>query len=1229
MSTNLIQAARERILILDGAMGTMIQKYAFAESDFRGARFKNHPRDLKGNSDVLTLSRHAAIVDIHRAYLDAGADIIETNTFGATGVVQEDYGLEDFVEEMNRLAVRAARKAIDEFQNDTGKKTGYVCGVLGPTNRTASLSPDVEDPGFRNITFDRLVQDYYAQVKTLVDEGVDLLMVETVFDTLNCKAALAAVSDYFSYSGKTVPVAVSGTITDASGRTLSGQTLGAFWHSIRHADLFSVGLNCALGIRELEPHIAELSGIADTRVSLHPNAGLPNELGLYDDLPEFMARRIEKVARNGYLNLVGGCCGTTPDHIRAIGEAVKHVKPRKVPVLEPATRLSGLEALTVDRNALFVNVGERTNIAGSARFRRLIKEGKLDEALNIARDQIENGAQVIDINMDEALLDSEKIMEKFLRLIASEPGISKVPIMIDSSRWSVLETGLKNIQGKGIVNSISLKEGEDIFLKQAEKIRRLGAAVVVMAFDEKGQADTYDRKIEICTRSYELLVNRLNFPPEDIILDLNVFAVGTGIPEHNRYAVDYLEACRTIKKKLPHALVSGGVSNLSFSFRGNNHIREAMHSSFLYHAIRAGMDMGIVNAGQLSVYDDIPAELLDAVEDLLFDRRPDATEILLEVAGKTKGLDPVKNKKIKEWRNLSVNERLIYSLVEGIQEYIGEDIEELLKAQKGLEIIEGPLMEGMNRVGDLFGEGKMFLPQVVKSARVMKKAVSILEPFVRKDLARSGKSMAKGKILMATVKGDVHDIGKNIVSVVLACNNYEMIDLGVMVPPGKILEVAESEKVDAIGLSGLITPSLEEMVRVAEELEKTRLRIPLLIGGATTSAKHTALKIAPAYSGPTVYVPDASKSVNLANKLFNPDLAGDMVSLLRDEQKRIRLKTGSKAGGVHRISIQDARASAVQLDWTKIHPVEPARNGIHVIRNYNLDDLREAIDWTPFFSAWGMKGRYPGILNDSDGAEARKLFEDANEMLDRVIRNRLIEARAVYGIFPAASNGDDVNIYTDEARQNVLTTVPFLRQQILRKEARPQVCLADFIAPGSAGIKDWIGAFTVTAGIGIETLAEEFKSSQDDYNAILVKLLADRLAEASAEHLHMMVRTRFWGYAPDENLSNEELIRENYSGIRPAAGYPACPDHSEKERIFRLLNVTRNIGVTLTEGYSMFPAASVTGWYFANPGSYYFGIGKIHRDQIEDYAERKGWTVSDIEQVLQTNLSYAFASPLL
>jgi len=1222
MKKDLATAAKERILILDGAMGTMIQRYNFSEKDYRGERFKNHSKDLKGNSDLLSLTNPKAIKDIHRSYLEAGADIIETNTFGATRVVQKDYELEHLAAELNQMSVKIAREAVDEFRRETGINTGYVCGILGPTNRTASLSPDVNDPSFRNITFDTLVHDYREQVETLVQGGADLLMVETVFDTLNCKAALAAIIDYFQESGKTVPVAVSGTITDASGRTLSGQTLAAFWHSIRHMDLFSVGLNCALGIRELEAHISELSEIADTRVSLHPNAGLPNELGEYDDTPEYMAERISEVAQNGNLNLIGGCCGTTPEHINAIKEAVQGFPPRKIPKRQKVTKLSGLEPLIINPEALFVNIGERTNIAGSARFRRLIKEENYEKALEISREQIENGAQIIDINMDEGLIDSERVMEKFLRLVAGEPDISKVPIMIDSSRWSVLETGLKNLQGKGIVNSISLKEGEEIFLDQAKKIMRYGAAVVVMSFDEKGQADTYDRKIEICTRSYTLLTEKLNFPPEDIILDPNIFAIGTGIQEHNRYALDYVEACRTIKKTLPHALISGGVSNLSFSFRGNNTVREAMHSSFLFHAIRAGMDMGIVNAGQLAVYDEIPKDLLAAVEDILFDRNPDATENLLAYAQKYLDKGRPREKKIKEWRNLPVEARLVHSLVEGVQEFIDEDVAEILKSMTGLKIIEGPLMDGMNKVGDLFGAGKMFLPQVVKSARVMKKAVFILEPFVEKELLQSGKTTSRGKILMATVKGDVHDIGKNIVSVVLACNNYEIIDLGVMVPPAKILEMAESEKVDIIGLSGLITPSLDEMVRVAKEMEKSGLKIPLLIGGATTSTKHTALRIAPEYKSATVYVPDASKSVGVVNKLFNSETAEDFENDLKKEYEKIRKRSEAKTKHGREISIREARASKIKIDWESFSPVEPKHKGIHVIRNYNLNDLRKVIDWTPFFSAWELKGKYPQIFDSAYGKEAQKLFNDASSLLDNIIQNKLIEARAVYGIFPANSVEDDVLIYDGEDRNSVLTTAPFLRQQLLRKNEKPQACLADFIAPRSRKINDWIGAFAVTAGIGVDALADEFRKNNDDYNAIMVKLIADRLAEAAAEHLHMQVRKEFWKNEPEESLSNEDLINEKYNGIRPASGYPACPDHSEKTRIFNLLKVRENIDVSLTEGYSMYPAASVSGWYFANPEAHYFGLGKINRDQVVDYSGRKGENLSKMETILFPNLDY-------
>lgn len=1222
MPKELTKAASERILVIDGAMGTMIQNYKFSEKDFRGKKFRNNAIDLKGNSDILSITRPEEIKSIHRAYLDAGADIIETNTFGATQVVQSDYGLENYVREMNRASVRLAKEAVREFRESTLSDSGYVCGIIGPTNRTASLSPKVEDPGFRNITFEDLVKDYLEQVEVMVEEEVDLIMVETVFDTLNCKAALAAIGDHFRVTGKNIPVAVSGTISDASGRTLSGQTLGAFWHSIRHMDLISVGLNCALGINDLEPHIRELSDIADTRISLHPNAGLPNDLGEYDDTPEYMADMVSRIAGEGKLNLVGGCCGTTPDHIKAIANAVKGLPPRTIPKLPIKTKLSGLETLIIDENSLFVNIGERTNIAGSARFMRLIREGDFETALDIARQQIENGAQVIDINMDEGLIDSESTMEKFLRLVASEPEISKVPIMIDSSKWSVLETGLRNIQGKGIVNSISLKEGEEEFIKHAERVKRYGAAVVVMAFDENGQADSYKSKVRICKRSYKILTEKVGFPPEDIIFDPNIFAVGTGIPEHNTYAVDYIEACRTIKGTLPYALVSGGISNLSFSFRGNNPVREAMHTAFLFHAIKAGMDMGIVNAGQLAVYDDIPEDLLTAVEDLLFNRNPDATENLLKIARETSDREQPTERKQSAWRNQPVEDRLIHSLVEGIQEFIDNDINEIFETRAGLDVIEGPLMDGMNRVGDLFGAGKMFLPQVVKSARVMKKAVSILEPHVKNELIQSGRSTSRGKILMATVKGDVHDIGKNIVGVVLGCNNYDIIDLGVMVPPGVIVAKAKEAGVDAIGLSGLITPSLDEMVRVAAEMEREGLKIPLLIGGATTSTRHTALRIDPVYSGAVIYIPDASKSVNMVNSLFNPNTTDAIVENVRVDYERIRNKKADQPEKTSRVSIAEARENRILLDWGKYVPVKPAQNSVNVIREYDLHELRKTIDWTPFFSAWDLKGKYPDILNGPQGQQARQLLKDATDLLDRIIPNEMLEARAVYSFFPAQSDGDNINLYRDETRKDILDTVPFLRQQISRRERRAQASLADFIAPVNSGVSDWLGAFAVTAGIGVEEIAEDFRSSNDDYNAIMVKLVADRLAEAAAEHLHMLVRKKFWGYAPDEDLTNEELIKESYVGIRPAAGYPACPDHSEKVRIFKLLKTTRNIGVTLTEGYSMYPAASVSGWYFSHPDAHYFGLGKVHRDQVEDYAKRKSLTPDDIESALYSNLSY-------
>jgi len=1210
-------------MVLDGAMGTMLQSYNLEEADFRGDRFHDHPVDLKGNNDLLSLTRPDVIAAIHRAYFEAGADIVETNTFGATSISQSDYRTEDFVWEMNLAAAKIAREVADEFTRKEPHKPRFVCGILGPTNRTASLSPDVNNPSIRNITFDDLKIAYSEQARALLKGGVDLLMVETVFDTLNCKAALFAIQTVLREEELEIPILVSGTITDASGRTLSGQTVEAFWISISHAGLFSVGLNCALGADELRPHVEELSRIANTFISLHPNAGLPNAFGEYEDTPENMARIIGEFAERGYVNIVGGCCGTTPTHITAIARAVEKLPPRKIPEIEPATRLSGLEGLTIRPDSLFVNIGERTNVAGSAKFRRLIVEEQYEAALGVARQQIEDGAQIIDINMDEGLLDSEQAMEHFLRLVATEPNISRVPLMIDSSNWSVIEIGLKNMQGKGIVNSISLKEGEKEFINRARLARRYGAAVIVMAFDERGQADTYERKVEICRRSYAILTEQVGFPPEDIIFDPNIFAVATGMEEHNNYAIAYIEACRTIKRMFPGCLVSGGVSNLSFSFRGNNTVREAMHSVFLYHAIQAGMDMGIVNAGQLVVYDDIPTVLREAVEDVLFNRRPDATERLVELAEQYKGSK--KRRRVDQnWRKLPVEKRLVHALVEGVTEYIDVDVEEARKkARKAIDIIEGPLMEGMNRVGDLFGAGKMFLPQVVKSARVMKKAVSVLIPFIEQENQGKDIRRTNGKILLATVKGDVHDIGKNIVSVVLGCNNYEVIDLGVMVPAAKIVETARKEKVDLVGLSGLITPSLEEMVYVAREMEREAFDVPLLIGGATTSKTHTAVKIEPVYHGPTVHVTDASRCVGIVGNLLNDHLREQFLADIRTDYARLRDVHLNRKTQRKLISIREARENAYQIEWAEYQPPVPKLRELKVFEEYPLEKIIPYIDWSPFFRAWDMKGKFPRILDDEkSGLQARRLFADAKEYLQKIVDEKLLTARAAIGLFPANSIGDDIEIYTDPRRTGILAVVHNLRQQFKKRPGNANLCLSDFVLPKKNDRMDWIGAFAVTAGIGLEELIREREAHQDDYGAILYKALADRLAEAFAEHMHERVRKEFWGYAPDESLDGEGLIAEKYRGIRPAAGYPACPDHTEKETLFDLLKVKEKIGITLTENYAMLPAASVSGWYFAHPEAKYFGVGKIGRDQVIDYAARKGMDVRVVERWLAPNLSY-------
>jgi len=1215
-----------RILVLDGAMGTMIQGRALAEEDFRGARFAAHPVPLKGNGDLLTLTRPDVVEAIHRAYFEAGADIVETNTFTANAIAQADYRTGDVVREMNVEAARLARRVADEFTAREPGRPRWVAGILGPTNRTASLSPDVNDPGFRAVTFTELAAAYADQAEGLLDGGVDLLMVETVFDTLNCKAALFALRDVLERRGLEVPLMVSVTITDKSGRTLSGQTLEAFWHSVRHAGLFSIGLNCALGARELRPYVEELSRIADVPVSCHPNAGLPNAFGGYDQSPEEMAALLREFAASGFLNIAGGCCGTTPAHIRALAGAVAGLPPRTVPSLPPGTRLAGLEPLTIRPDSLFVNVGERTNVTGSSRFADLIKGGDYAAALEVAREQVENGAQAIDVNMDEALLDSAAAMRSFLNLVAAEPDIAKVPVMIDSSKWEVIETGLQCLQGKGIVNSISLKEGEAAFLERARRIRRYGAAVVVMAFDEQGQADTYERRVAILTRAYRLLTEQAGCQAEDVILDPNVFPVGTGMAEHAGYAIDFLRACRTIKETLPRALVSGGVSNLSFSFRSNAAVRRAMHAVFLYHARRAGMDLGIVNPGQLTVYDDIPADLREAVEDVLFNRREDATERLIALAEGVRG--ERRAAETAQWRGWPVERRLAHALVEGILEHIESDTEEARRARPGaIDVIEGPLMDGMNVVGDLFGAGKMFLPQVVKSARVMKKAVAYLVPFIERERAAGGERAAAkshGTIVLATVKGDVHDIGKNIVAVVLRCNGYEVVDLGVMVPAATILEIARSSGADAIGLSGLITPSLEEMVHVAKEMEREGFTLPLLIGGATTSKVHTAVRIEPQYRGPTVHVLDASRGVTAVSSLLSRARRDAYIAGVRAEYARLREEHASRRAEARLVSLEEARRNKLALPWSGYCPPQPAAEGVRVLDDYPLTELLGTVDWTPFFAAWELKGRYPDILDDPGaGTEARRLLTDARRLLERIVSERRLRARAVIGLFPANSVGDDdIEVYADRGRRRVLAVLHHLRQQMERPPGRPNLCLADYIAPRDTGLPDWIGAFAVSAGLGVDELCVEFERQHDDYSAILTKALADRLAESLAERVHQRVRTELWGYAAGEALDNAALIAERYVGIRPAPGYPACPDHTEKAALFSLLDATARAGIRLTESYAMWPGASVSGWFFSHPEARYFGLGRIGRDQSADYARRKGVDLRSMERWLAPTLGY-------
>ncbi|MBL1278066.1 MAG: methionine synthase [Ectothiorhodospiraceae bacterium] len=1214
---------KDQILILDGAMGTMIQSYKLDEAGYRGERFADWQSDLQGNNDLLSLTQPKIIRDIHSAYLKAGADIVETNTFNANSVSMADYSMESLSYELNLEATRLARQACDAIA--TPEKPRFVAGVIGPTNRTASLSPDVNRPGFRNIDFDTLCESYLDAIKGLVDGGSDIILVETIFDTLNAKAALYAIEDYFDSSGNRLPVMISGTITDASGRTLSGQTAEAFWNSVRHINPVSFGFNCALGAAELRQYVAEVAGIANCHINSHPNAGLPNEFGEYDETPEEMASEIEEWAANGYVNIIGGCCGTTPAHISAIANAVSKYSPRVVPEDNHNLRLAGLEPCNITSESLFVNVGERTNVTGSAKFKRLILDEQFDEALSVAREQVENGAQVIDINMDEAMLDGVEAMRHFLNLIASEPDISKVPVMIDSSKWEIIEAGLKCVQGKGIVNSISLKEGEAAFIEHANKVRKYGAAVIVMAFDETGQADTRQRKIDICTRSYKILTETVGLPPEDIIFDPNIFAIATGIEEHNNYGVDFIEATQIITDTLPYAKVSGGVSNVSFSFRGNNPVREAIHSVFLYYAIKAGMGMGIVNASQLAVYDDLPADLKERVEDVVLNRRDDATDRLLEIAEQFRGDGKaVVQKEDLAWREWPVTKRLEHALVKGNDTFVVEDTEEArLSFDRPIQVIEGPLMDGMNVVGDLFGAGKMFLPQVVKSARVMKKAVAHLLPFIEDE--KDGDTRAAGRILMATVKGDVHDIGKNIVGVVLQCNNFEVIDIGVMVPAQKILDAAKEHDVDIIGLSGLITPSLEEMSHIAKEMQRLGMDIPLMIGGATTSRAHTAVKIEPGYqSGPSVWVKDASRAVGVAQKLISVDLKQAFVEEVKADYIQVRINHANRRKQLKWLTLELARANKTEIDWDSYTPPVPTFIGTRAFDDYPLQELVEFIDWTPFFHSWELRGSYPKIFDDAEkGVEAKKLFADAQAMLKQIIDEKWLTARAVIGFYPANSvNDDDIELYADEERGEVQHTLYNLRQQLEKPPGKPNRCLSDFVAPKDTGLKDYVGGFAVTAGIGIDEHIARFEADHDDYQSIMIKALADRLAEAFAERMHQRVRKEFWAYATEETLPREELVKETYQGIRPAAGYPACPDHTEKDTLWEMLDAKANTGIWLTESKAMVPTAAVSGIYYSHPDSNYFAVGKINRDQVADYTQRKGINTSESEYWLAPNLGY-------
>ncbi|NBC66134.1 MAG: methionine synthase [Bacteroidetes bacterium] len=1222
----LFKLLQERIFVLDGAMGTMIQGYKLSEKDYRGSQFKDTSDDQKGNNDLLSITQPNIIREIHSNFLSAGADIIETNTFNANPISQADYNLQDQTYQLNVASAKVAREAADEFTEKNPDKPRIVAGALGPTNKTLSLSPDVEDPGYRAIKFDALVDAYTEQIRGLVDGGVDTLLIETVFDTLNCKAAIYAVHNYCRKIGKKIPIMISGTIVDQSGRTLSGQTTEAFWISVQHANpLLSVGLNCALGSNQMRPYIQELSNHASCFTSLYPNAGLPDEMGEYDETPEFMRKQMQEYAENGFVNIVGGCCGTTPDHIEAIAEEAKRHKPRKPLDPKPYLRLSGLEPLVVRPETNFVNIGERTNVTGSAKFKRLIKNEEYEEGLSVARDQVEGGAQIIDINMDEGLLDSEQVMKDFINLMAAEPDIARVPFMVDSSKWSVILSGLKTTQGKSVVNSISLKEGEEAFKEQAHKILDFGAAVVVMAFDEKGQADTLERRKEICKRAYDILTEEVGFAPQDIIFDPNILTVGTGIEEHNSYAVDFIETVRWIKENLPLAKTSGGLSNISFSFRGNNVVREAMHSAFLYHAIDAGLDMAIVNAGQLEVYEEIEPKLKELVEDVLLNRRDDATERLVDYADKIKDQDSGEVKaKQDAWRDGTVEERIKHALVKGITDYIEDDVEEARqKYPQPIEVIEGPMMAGMNVVGDLFGAGKMFLPQVVKSARVMKKGVAILIPYIEKEKEKNKDSEPKAKVLLATVKGDVHDIGKNIVAVVLRCNNYDVIDLGVMNPSDKILAAAKEHNVDVVGLSGLITPSLDEMVHVAKEMTREGFETPLLIGGATTSRMHTAVKIAPSYENPVIHVLDASRSVTVVNRLVSKTLKKGFLDEIREEYEGLRDQYSSRSKRKTYLPIEKARQNRTKIDWENTSVKTPKNLGVTTFKNFPLAKLRRFIDWGPFFIAWEMKGKFPDILEDEKaGKEARKLFDEANQLLDKIINENLLTANGVLGLFPANSVGDDIEIYTDESRKEVRTVFHALRQQSKKRRGQPNKALSDFVAPKETGIRDYMGAFAVTTSHGVNELVAKFEKDHDDYNAILVKALADRLAEAFAEYLHREVRTDLWGYSPNEDLDNDQLIKEEYAGIRPAPGYPAQPDHTEKRILFDLLDVEESASITLTEHLAMSPASSVSGLYFAHPDSQYFNLGNIQKDQVEDYAQRKGMSVEEIERWLGPNLAY-------